>query len=349
MNSKERFNSVCEHQIPDRFPIDYLACSKVDSSLKQHFSVQTEDELLSVLGCDFYYLSFRDISQNESFLPFYKGPELELTETTRTCPFGIRYWRGAYDSKFAVDEVFQGPLENAVGPEDIFKHRWPDLDWFDLDPVQAECEQHKNRVIIGGMWTGILGDSYRMLGFQNFLTNMALKPQLIKTLVDRMTEFYLELNDRVFSILKGNIDIWFFGNDYATQNGLLFSLEMFEDFFLENTKQLTELAKSHGLKVMAHSCGAISELLPLLIEAGVDIIDPVQTTATGMDPTSLKKRYGEKIVFHGGIDTQQVLPNRKPDEVYEHAYEVMREMGKEGGYIFAPSQILQSDIPIENI
>jgi uroporphyrinogen decarboxylase len=349
MNSKERFRTVCGHRLLDRFPIDYLADPETDHRLKRFYGIRTEDELLDVLNCDFYYLPFRDISQNESFLPFYKGPVLKMTETERMCPFEIQYRRGAYNSKFAVDEVIKGPLENATHPEDILNHRWPSMDWFDLDPLHAECENHKERVIIGGMWTGILGDSYRMLGFQNFLMNMAMNPSLIKTLVDRMTEFYLELNDRVFSVLKGKIDIWFFGNDYATQNGLLFSIAMFEDFFLENIKRLTALAKSHGLKIMEHTCGAVSELLPLFIEAGIDIIDPIQVTAKGMEPAVLKERFGENIVFHGGIDTQQILPRESPAAVYEHACEIMNVLGQNGGYIFAPSQILQSDIPVENI
>ena len=164
-----------------------------------------------------------------------------------------------------------------------------------------------------------------------------------------MTEFYLELNDRVFSALRGRIDIWFFGNDYAMQNGLLFSIEMFEDFFLENIKKLTALAKSYDLKIMAHSCGAIADLLLLFIEAGIDIIDPVQVTAKGMEPVVLKKQYGDNIVFHGGIDTQQILPHQSATEVYNHAIAIMKTLGTGGGYIFAPSQILGSDIPEENI
>jgi uroporphyrinogen decarboxylase len=349
VNSKERFLSVCGHKLPDRFPIDYLADQETDRRLRRFFDVESEDELLEVLECDFYYLPFRDISQNESFLPFYKGPELERTETERLCPFGIRYMRMAFDSKFAVDEAIQGPLENAVSSTDILKHRWPDMDCFDLEPLHAECEEHKDKIIIGGMWSGILGDCYRMLGFQNFLTNMAMNPPMIRTLVDRMTEFYLELNERVFSILKGKIDVWFWGNDYATQDGLLFSMTMFEDYFLKNIKHLTELAKSYGLKIMEHTCGAVSEILPLLIEAGVDIIDPVQVSAKGMEPTVLKEKYGKDIVFHGGIDTQHVLPHLQPLEVYDHACDIMSTLGSNGGYIFAPSQILQSDIPVENI
>jgi uroporphyrinogen decarboxylase len=335
--------------MPDRFPIDYLACPEIDLKLKAHFDVQSEGELLDALHCDFYYLSFRDISQNESFMPFYWGPRLEITENERICPFGIRYKRYARNSKFAVDDAIQGPLENAETVSDIMNHSWPHTEWFNFEGIHAEYELNRDRVIIGGMWTGILGDSFRMFGFERFLTMMALKPELIRTLVNRMTEFYLELNEAVFSSLKGKIDIWFFGNDFATQEGLLFSIGMFEDFFFENIKQLVNLAKSYEIKVMMHSCGAISELIPHFIEAGIDIIDPVQVSASGMDPQSLHKNFGKDVVFHGGIDTQQVLPDKNPDEVYTHACEIMGALGKTGGYIFAPSQILQADIHIEKI
>lgn len=301
------------------------------------------------LDCDFYYLPGRDISQNEGFLNYYKGPVLEMTDKERTCALGIRWSRGAYDSKFSVDEAIAGPLENVKTEQDILTHRWPMTEDFDFSTLVSECEVHSDRVIIGGLWTGIMGDAYRLHGFQNFLMNMALKPQLIKTLINKVTDVYLELNDAIFSQLKGKLDVWFFGNDFGSQSGLLFSVDMWHEFFFKNIKKLTNLAHSYGLKVMMHSCGAISEIIPALIETGVDILDPIQVTATGMDPQSLVNKFGGKIIFHGGIDTQQVLPNSTPEEVVVHAREVMKTLNQKGGYIFAPSQILGNDIPIENI
>jgi len=86
-----------------------------------------------------------------------------------------------------------------------------------------------------------------------------------------------------------------------------------------------------------------------LIDSGIDIIDPVQTTAAGMEAKGLSAEFGEDLIFHGGIDTQYVLPEMQPDEVYDHAFSVMNDLGQQNGYIFAPSQILRSDIPIDNI
>ena len=349
MNSKERFVAVCRYEIPDRFPVDYLAHSDTDKALKMHFQVQTDEELRELLGCDFHYLSCRDISQNEGFMKYYKGPALECTDTERICPFGIRWRRGAYDHKFSVDEVISSPLGNIETEDELKTIRWPGVSDFDFSPLLEECDANPGKVIIGGLWTGIMGDSYRMIGFEKFMLYLALNPRLIQSLIHRMTEVYMELNNALFSLLKGKIDVWFFGNDFGSQNGLLMSPQMWRDLFMDDIKRLTILAHSYGVKVMMHSCGAISEIIPYLIEAGIDILDPVQVSAANMDPSSLSRKYGGKIVFHGGIDTQRILINGTSEQVISHVGDVIGTFGTKGGYIFAPSQILGSDIPIGNI
>ena len=194
-----------------------------------------------------------------------------------------------------------------------------------------------------------MGDSYRLHGFENFLYNIAANPNLIKTLIDKVTDVYLNLNEAYFSELKGKFDVWFFGNDFGSQDGLLISPHMWHEFFYENIKQLVSLAKSYGLRVMMHSCGAITDIIPFLIEAGIEILDPIQITAKNMEHSLLADRFGGKIVFHGGIDTQNILPNGTAEQASEHALEIINILGKYNGYIFAPSQLLGPDIPVENI
>jgi uroporphyrinogen decarboxylase len=349
MNSKQRFAATCQFRAPDRTPVDYLAHYETDAKLRAHLGCQSEEELLDRLGSDFYYLSCRDISQNEGFIRCYKGPPLDMTETERTCTLGIRWRRKVGAAKFSVDEAIAGPLEKAETEAEILRLRWPTAADFDFSGLQGECQAHANRVIIGGLWSGLMGDSFRLHGFQNFLTNIALKPQLIHTLLNRVTDMYLELNDALFAQLKGRMDVWFFGSDFGTQNGLLMRSQMWHEFFFEPIRRLVSLAHSYGLRVMMHSCGGIAEIIPHLIEAGVEILDPIQLTARGMEPDRLAGAFGGQIVFHGGVDTQRVLPYGTPDEVVRHAAEVARVLGSKGGYIFAPSQILGPDIPVENI
>jgi uroporphyrinogen decarboxylase len=149
--------------------------------------------------------------------------------------------------------------------------------------------------------------------------------------------------------LRDKIDVWFFGNDFGTQQTLLFSTDMWDDFFGENLRKLCELAHSRGLKVMMHSCGCIAPLLDRLVEAGVDMLDPVQTSAAGMEPRALMDGYGDRLIFHGGIDTQYVLPTATAEQAAAHAREMIEAFEGGLGYVFAPSQIFQTDIPVENI
>lgn len=350
MTSKERFDCACAHRAPDRPPIDYLAHYETDRALRAHLDVTSEVDLLDALESDFYYLPGRDLSQREGILKFYKHTDrLEMTETERVCPLGIRWRRGVYDAKFSVDSAIRGPFEDTVDAQDILRFPWPKAADFDFDAMREDAERHRNRIRIGGFWTGILGDVFRMHGFQNFLMNMAAEPEFMHALIDRMTDMYLELNDAVFRALKGELEVWFFGNDFGTQQSLLLSPAMWEAYYFDNICRLTSLAKAHGLKVMMHSCGAIRPLIPRLIDAGVELLDPVQVSATSMVPAELKAEFGDRIVFHGGIDTQHILPFGSTDEVRAHVRETIDVLGAAGGYLCAPSQILGSDIPVENI
>jgi len=332
-----------------RVLVDYLASAEADRWLRKHLDVSSELQLLDRLGCDFYHLSGRDISQQEGFLSCWRGPQLHTTEAVRTCPLGIKWQRREGLGKFDVEEAIEGPFTLSSTSKEILDHRWPSVQEFDFEPLIAEAEANCDRIVISGLWSGIFGDSYRMIGFDQFLLGMAMCPDLLHTLVDRMTDMYLELNDRLFGQLRDKIDVWFFGNDFGTQQALLFSTSMWDDFFGANIRKLCELAHSHGLKVMKHSCGCVAPLLDRLVEAGVDILDPVQTSAAGMAPELLTGGYGDRLIFHGGIDTQHVLPTATPEEAAAHAREMIGELGGGLGYIFAPSQIFQADIPVENI
>ncbi|MGI6031397.1 MAG: uroporphyrinogen decarboxylase family protein [Eubacteriales bacterium] len=329
--------------------VDFMVSRQENQKLMDYLQVHTERELLDAVGSDFFYVPGRDISQNEGFLPYYKH-SLPMDDTHRTCPLGIRWLRRAYDSKFSVDEAVEGPFQSEdVTAQDILNFPWPKASDFDFSGMVGECEKNADRITIGGLWTGLMGDCYRMMGFQNFLLNTALQPELVDTLISRMAEMYLELNDSIFRQLKGKLDIWFFGNDLGSQSSLLISGEMIERFFFRHFKQLCDLAHSYGIHVMMHSCGCIGEIIPMLVRAGVEILDPIQVTAKGMDPQTLAREQGGKIVFHGGVDTQQVLPFGTTEQVRQHALEVTRTLAATGGYIFSGSQILGEDIPCENV
>ena len=221
-----------------RILTDLMFSKEKYRQIMDYLHIEREQELLDALEVDFYYMSGRDISQNEGYLKYYKHAT-QMTQTHRVCPLGIRWLRQVGESKFSVDEAIEGPFQNYnVTVKDILSFPWPKSSDFDFSTMSGEWEQNKDRITIGGLWTGIMGDSYRMMGFENFLLNTVMRPELTKTLIDRMTEMYLSLNDAIFTELKGKLDVWFFGNDFGSQNGLLLSPEMIEEYFFNNIKQL---------------------------------------------------------------------------------------------------------------
>lgn len=353
MNRKQKVIAAASNQAQgDAYSIDYIPAMQTDIALKKHFglndSIEDEKHLLDILNADLYYLTARDISQREGYHRIWKKKP-EMSENERTCALGIKWHRSVKTAKFSVDESITSPLEGCTDQKSIINYRWPKPEDFDFDLLHAEVELFSDRAVVGGLWTGILGDAYRLIGFQHFLLSIALEPEVIHTLIKTLTDVYLELNNAYFSSLSGKMDIWFFGNDFGSQNGLLISREMWREFFFNPIHQLCELAHSYDLKVMMHSCGAIEPIISDLIEAGVDIIDPVQLTADGMESEVLAQRYGKEITFHGGIDTQNILPFGTPDEVRQHVSEVVVMLRVFGRYIAAGSQILGPDIPLENI
>jgi uroporphyrinogen decarboxylase len=348
-DTRKRFARTLAGSTPGRPMVDYMAEKEADRKLRETLECGTEEELLDRLGSEFFYLPGRDISQNEGFMPFYRGRKPTMTEAERTCPFGIRFTRGAYGSKFTVDHAVSGPLEKAASPREILNHPWPSRRDFDYQDAAEIAERHASRIRIGGFWSGILGDAVRMFGFQRFLTEIALNPELVKTLINKITDVYLDLNDMLFHTLKGKLEVFFFGNDFGSQQGLLMSRDMWYEFYYENIKKLCALAHSYGLTVMMHSCGSIGNIIDDLISAGVDIIDPVQISARGMETKILTARFGGRVVFHGGIDTQHVLPRGNEKSVQDHVDWTAAEFSRAGGYIACGSQLYGPDIPTENI
>jgi uroporphyrinogen decarboxylase len=167
--------------------------------------------------------------------------------------------------------------------------------------------------------------------------------------MDRFTDFYLDFFDRMLTAANGRIDILRTADDLGTQRGLFFSPEMFRTFIKPRLKKLVDMTHSHGVKFLFHSCGAIRPLIEDLIEIGVDILDPLQAAADGMEPQALKNAYGDRICLHGGICTQYLLPGGTPEEVRCEVRRRLDILGRGGGFILAPCHVLQADVPTENI
>jgi len=186
------------------------------------------------------------------------------------------------------------------------------------------------------------------MGEQRYLLAMVDQSELIAEIVRRAADGFLDINEALFSQCADCLDVFYFGTDFGTQQSLFLSPGAFRRFFRPHLARLAEHARGFGLKVMFHACGAVADLIPDFIACGIDILDPVQVSATGMAPETLAKRFGGQIAFHGGISTQTLLPHAAPAEVRAATVETIRALGP-SGYIAGPDQWLMPDTPVENM
>ncbi len=184
-----------------------------------------------------------------------------------------------------------------------------------------------------------------------FLINMLIEQDNVEKLLDKLLEVHLETLDRVLSGIGDSVDILMFGDDLGTQNTTMISRDLYKQLIYPRQKKLFQYVHDNSnAKVFLHSCGAIYDIIGDLIDAGVDILNPVQIGATGMEPKKLKEEFGKDVVFWGGgIDTQHVLASGTPEEVAEAVKRNCDIFMKDGGFVFNQVHNIVDGVPPENI
>ena len=185
----------------------------------------------------------------------------------------------------------------------------------------------------------------------NFLMDIYLEPDQVERLLDALLEVHLETLGHVCEAVGDVADIIRFGDDLGMDSGPFMAPELYRKLFYPRHKQLCEYVHSNSqMHTYLHSCGSISTVLPHLIDAGFEVINPVQTNVQHMDPAFLKKEFGKDVTFWGGgADTRYVLNRKSPEEVSEHVKQQVDILGKDGGFVFAAIHNIMPDVPPENV
>ncbi len=340
MTSRERVRAVLEHKEPDRFPVSFELCSAVKTRLLKEYNLDSTDRLIEKFDVDIVYVA-----------PKYIGPKLKdyinddgKRVTSSYWGYEETYVQTAIDSYPATSYY---PLAGVTTLEQLAEYTFPSADWFDYSQIEASCDKYKDKAIIIGH-EGPFHMATYLMSMEEFLVLMVEEPEVALKILEGMNTFEMEYYRRTLEAANGKVDILRTHDDYGTQISLLFSTEMFRNFITENTKKLVDLAHSYNAFFMQHSCGAVEPLIEEFINCGVDCLDPIQKVA-GMEIENLQAKYGGRIVFHGGIDTQELLPNGTASDVRQEVERFFRVLGKQNGYILMASQSYQSDVPTENI
>jgi len=334
MDSRERFFATIERRSVDR-PAAWLGMPDIKSqpALFEYYGVHSLHELKLAVGDDFYAVE----------VP-YQSP----TASAIYAAFDW-YMDGSVDAEnrtLTADGCFKDAEE--LGDLDFFQ--WPDpAKYIDV----AECRRRveaapADKARLGMIWCAHFQDACASFGMETAMMNMVANPELYEAVDAKILNFYLKANEIFFEATKGALDAVLIGNDMGSQRGLMISPEMVRRFVIPGCKKLVEQAHSYGLKVIYHSCGSIVEIIPDLIEAGVDAIHPIQALAAGMDARHLKKLFGGKASFCGGVDTQELLVHGSPEEVGAKVRE-LRELFPTGLILSPSHEAVMPDVPPANI
>lgn len=247
-------------------------------------------------------------------------------------------------------EIVEYPLANASTEQDILNYPFPDPNAPGrFDSAMSMMDTYSNKYgIIGDVETMFFEISWYLTGLEKFLTDMMIEAEYQTHLMDKIMNYILVAGKR---LIETGVDILWCGDDFGGQQGMIIDPDTWRQIFKPRIKYMFEEFRKvrPDIKIAWHSCGSILPIIPDFIEIGLDILNPIQPLAHGMDPLFLKKTYGKDLVFFGGIDVQQLLPYGSTQMVKDEVRRRIDILGKDGGYIVAPAHNIQPDTPIENI
>jgi uroporphyrinogen decarboxylase len=338
----ERVETALAHRQPDRVPFDFWAVPEVQKALCQFFEVVTLEEVLQLLGVDCRVMT-----------PDYLGPQGKpLSDGTWYEPRGSH--RKKIKNEYSTyDEYASYPLANASSVAEVEDYAyWVKPEYYDwsglankIRAVNASTRYHI-RYDVGGIFESAWG----LYGLDKFLVKLIRQPKIPVAILNIITD---QLIDDVHHLMKhcdGLIDSVYTYDDLAFQNGLLMSPALWRAHILPCHQRLNRVIKSYNLRIIYHSCGAIYPLIGELIDQmGIDVLNPLQPRARGMDMSRIKREFGNRIAFHGGIDLQETMPLGTVEAVQAEVRERSNILGKDGGYICTTAHYIQMDAPIRNI
>jgi uroporphyrinogen decarboxylase len=361
INSNQRVKKTLAFGEPDRVPLD------IGSINNTSMHVQIEEKLFEYLG--FSYPGGEIVSrEQQAVVPNDRILEYFGADTRSIYISDMHPWTEQPDGTF-IDQWGLGlraspdntyfsfcshPLASATSISDLDRYQWPDpYSENRLAGLEDRARKYAGQycLVLEGFRESIFGLASWLRGMTEFYMDLAIRPEFAHALLDRLADFQIELTSFVIERIGQYIDVVKVADDIGTQRSLMISPDMYREFIKPRQAALYKnIREKSGCPLLLHACGSIRAIIPDLIEIGVDALNPIQVSAKGMDPRSLKETFGGKITFWGGgIDTQEVLPTGTPQQIEEEVHQNMEIFKPGGGYIFSQVHNITHDVPVENV
>ena len=359
MTSKERVLTALNHQEPDRIPLDIGSINNttlhhsIQTALKKRLGLKDSEAVIKA-RCqgvvipdeslmEYFGADFRSVYINET------RPWVERGDGTFVDMWNI-------GQKLNPDGLYYNmcshPLENAETVEDIMEYSFPEPNEYMLEGLDSFIRENQDKcLVLEGLREPMFGLPSWLRGITNFYMGLVTDDGLHEALLGRILEYYKKLVDFLMERIGADIDIVKFADDMGSQTSLIMSPQTYREKIKPFQSELYNYVKEkYDVKILLHSCGSIRPIIADIIEIGVDALNPVQISATDMEPASLKQEFGDFLTFWGGgIDTQDVLQNRSPAEVKRQVRQNIGCFRKNGGYIFSQVHNIMPGVPIDNI
>lgn len=365
LTSRERVLRAIHHQPGDRVPFNLSLTVDVHHRLREHLGLPPEPEkkiglwtevsagidLLDAMHVDIYTIG---LNPPVNWTPTEREDGLIYDE------WGVGRKRISRSDGSYYFEMVKHPLAEATTVADILDYPWPDPS----DPGRYEGLPEKvenirrdtDKAIMVKFSNSIWEQSWWLRGLECWMMDLILQPELCTAIMDRVCDVAVGTAVRALEIVGNQVDIYrLSGEDLGTQLGPMISFDLYNKVVRPRFIRLWTAVKStlrkHNPdgKLMLHSCGNVRPFIPDWIEMGLNILDPIQPRAKDMQPEELKRDFGKRIAFHGGVDLQHTLPFGTAEEVMKEVYRYIRALAPNGGYIVAPAHNVQSDVPPENL
>lgn len=265
----------------------------------------------------------------------------------RYAPAGPDVWEDESGVRWnrSIDKDIGVPCNKIINPDNIDDHQWPDPhDPRRYDFIERAIPEAKDNAILVSLGFALFERAWTLVSMEELLMYVLTDKSFVNGLLDKLMEYNLAIVEHACSL---DIDIFRFGDDWGQQRGLIMGVDLWREFIKPRIKQMYELVKSKGKYVMIHRCGKVDGILPELIEGGLDIFNPFQPEV--MDVFEVKKRYGNRLSFYGGISIQRTLPCGRIVQVKDEVRRLIDVVGEDGGYIASPSHDMPADAKPENI
>ena len=367
MNSRDRVLAALAHREADRVPLD-LGGSDVTGIHRDAYR-----KVAGLLGLETDAPVWHTVQQlalpsqqmlqrlEVDVVPLLAQPssgwELRIRDTGTHLAFNDEWgveWAMPKDGGLYYDMI-RHPLSEVSSAADLADWRWPDGgDRGRFHGLRARAEglaASGAAITMAPAYGGVLESASWLLGYERFYMDLIREPVLVETILDATLQFHLDFWGAALEEVGDLVDVAVEYDDLGWQAGLLVSRQMYQRYIKPRHRELFDFIKAHSrAAVFLHSCGAVYELIPDFIEVGVDILNPVQVSAAGMDDTRrLKEEFGDRLVFWGGgVDTQGVLPRGTPTEVMEEVKRRIDDLAPGGGFVFSAVHNVQPDVPPEN-